>query len=112
MVSLLTGGVDGLIHITDLSWSKSTISEVLELIKELNVVILDFDDEKTRIQLGLKQLNVTLGMHFNLAIWSGKRKVVVMLITELSSKLLKGVEGLIHVSEMSWSTIYVLLKIL
>jgi small subunit ribosomal protein S1 len=102
------GGVDGLIHITDLSWSRiNHPSEVLELDQKLNVVILDFDDEKTRIQLGLKQLqahpwdaleaNITVGDKV-----SGK--VVVIADYGAFIEVADGVEGLIHVSEMSWST--------
>ena len=102
------GGVDGLIHITDLSWSRiNHPSEVLELDQKLNVVILDFDDEKTRIQLGLKQLNAhpwdALGA--DLAVGDKvKGKVVVIADYGAFVEVAEGVEGLIHVSEMSWST--------
>ncbi len=102
------GGVDGLIHITDLSWSRiNHPSEVLELDQKLNVVILDFDDEKTRIQLGLKQLNAhpwdALGTE--LAVGDKvKGKVVVLADYGAFIEVAEGVEGLIHVSEMSWST--------
>ena len=101
------GGVDGLIHITDLSWGRvSDPKEVVELDQKLNVVILDFDDEKKRIALGLKQLtphpwdaldaNLKVGDHV-------KGKVVVMADYGAFIEITPGVEGLIHVSEMSWS---------
>ena len=101
------GGVDGLIHITDLSWGRvSHPSEVVELDQKINVVILDFDDEKKRIALGLKQLhphpwdaldpNLKVGDHV-------KGKVVVMADYGAFLEIAPGVEGLIHVSEMSWS---------
>jgi small subunit ribosomal protein S1 len=102
------GGVDGLIHITDLSWSRiNHPSEVLELDQKLNVVILDFDDEKTRIQLGLKQLNAHPWDALNAEIKVGdkvKGKVVVIADYGAFIEVAEGVEGLIHVSEMSWST--------
>ena len=102
------GGVDGLIHITDLSWSRiNHPSEVLELDQVLNVVILDFDDEKTRIQLGLKQLNAHPwdALDAKLAIGDKvKGKVVVIADYGAFIEVAEGVEGLIHVSEMSWST--------
>jgi small subunit ribosomal protein S1 len=102
------GGVDGLIHITDLSWSRiNHPSEVLELDQKLNVVILDFDDEKTRIQLGLKQLNAHPWDALNADIKVGdkvKGKVVVIADYGAFIEVAEGVEGLIHVSEMSWST--------
>ncbi|MCA0347827.1 MAG: 30S ribosomal protein S1 [Flavobacterium sp.] len=102
------GGVDGLIHITDLSWSRiNHPSEVLELDQKLNVVILDFDDEKTRIQLGLKQLNAhpwdALGSELKVGD-KVKGKVVVLADYGAFIEVAEGVEGLIHVSEMSWST--------
>ena len=102
------GGVDGLIHITDLSWSRiNHPSEVLELDQKLNVVILDFDDEKTRIQLGLKQLNAhpwdALGTELKVGD-KVKGKVVVLADYGAFIEVAEGVEGLIHVSEMSWST--------
>ena len=102
------GGVDGLIHITDLSWSRiNHPSEVLELDQKLNVVILDFDDEKTRIQLGLKQLNAhpwdALDTNLNVGD-KVKGKVVVLADYGAFIEVAEGVEGLIHVSEMSWST--------
>jgi len=101
------GGVDGLIHITDLSWGRvNHPSEVVELDQKLNVVILDFDNEKKRIALGLKQLkphpwdaldpNLKVGDHV-------KGKVVVMADYGAFLEIAPGVEGLIHVSEMSWS---------
>ncbi len=101
------GGVDGLIHITDLSWGRvSDPHEVVELDQKINVVILDFDDEKKRIALGLKQLtphpwdaldqNLKVGDHV-------KGKVVVMADYGAFVEIAPGVEGLIHVSEMSWS---------
>ncbi|WP_373833540.1 30S ribosomal protein S1 [Bacteroides heparinolyticus] len=101
------GGVDGLIHITDLSWGRvSDPKEVVELDQKLNVVILDFDDEKKRIALGLKQLTphpwdalsaeLKVGDHV-------KGKVVVMADYGAFIEISPGVEGLIHVSEMSWS---------
>ena len=102
------GGVDGLIHITDLSWSRiNHPSEVLELDQKLNVVILDFDDEKTRIQLGLKQLNAHPWDALNADIKVGDKvngKVVVIADYGAFIEVAEGVEGLIHVSEMSWST--------
>ena len=102
------GGVDGLIHITDLSWSRiNHPSEVVELDQVLNVVILDFDDEKTRIQLGLKQLNKHPWEALDANIKVGdtvKGKVVVLADYGAFIEVSKGVEGLIHVSEMSWST--------
>ncbi|MDP2089516.1 MAG: 30S ribosomal protein S1 [Flavobacteriaceae bacterium] len=102
------GGVDGLIHITDLSWSRiNHPSEVLELDQKLNVVILDFDDEKTRIQLGLKQLQAHPwdALDANIAVGDKvKGKVVVIADYGAFIEVANGVEGLIHVSEMSWST--------
>ena len=101
------GGVDGLIHITDLSWGRvSAPKEVVELDQKINVVILDFDNEKKRIALGLKQLtphpwdaldpDLKVGDHV-------KGKVVVMADYGAFIEIAPGVEGLIHVSEMSWS---------
>ena len=101
------GGIDGLIHITDLSWGRvSDPHEVVELDQKINVVILDFDQEKKRIALGLKQLtphpwdsldqNLKVGDHV-------KGKVVVMADYGAFVEIQPGVEGLIHVSEMSWS---------
>jgi small subunit ribosomal protein S1 len=102
------GGVDGLIHITDLSWSRiNHPSEVLELDQKLNVVILDFDDEKTRIQLGLKQLNAHPWEALDGELKVGdkvKGKVSVIADYGAFIEINEGVEGLIHVSEMSWST--------
>ena len=101
------GGVDGLVHITDLSWGRvDDPHKVVELDQKINVVILDFDDEKKRIALGLKQLtphpwdaldpNLKVGDHV-------KGKVVVMADYGAFVEIQPGVEGLIHVSEMSWS---------
>ena len=101
------GGVDGLIHITDLSWGRvSHPEEIVHLDEKINVVILDFDDEKKRIALGLKQLtphpwdaldpNLKVGDHV-------KGKVVVMADYGAFIEIAPGVEGLIHVSEMSWT---------
>jgi len=102
------GGVDGLIHITDLSWSRiNHPSEVLELDQKLNVVILDFDEDKSRIQLGLKQLSThpwdALSADLNVGD-KVKGKVVVLADYGAFIEVAEGVEGLIHVSEMSWST--------
>ncbi|MBL6654424.1 MAG: 30S ribosomal protein S1 [Flavobacteriaceae bacterium] len=102
------GGVDGLIHITDLSWSRiNHPSEILELDQSIKVVILDFDDDKSKIQLGLKQLtdhpwdklgdNVKEGSKI-------KGKVVVIADYGAFIEVDEGIEGLVHVSEMSWST--------
>ncbi|MCF0196139.1 MAG: S1 RNA-binding domain-containing protein, partial [Bacteroidaceae bacterium] len=101
------GGVDGLIHITDLSWGRvSNPTEIVELDQKINVVILDFDNEKKRIALGLKQLtphpwdaldaDLKVGDHVH-------GKVVVMADYGAFIEIAPGVEGLIHVSEMSWS---------
>ncbi|MDR1343738.1 MAG: 30S ribosomal protein S1 [Tannerellaceae bacterium] len=101
------GGVDGLIHITDLSWGRvSHPEEIVQLDQRINVVILDFDDEKKRIALGLKQLtphpwdaldqSLKVGDHI-------KGKVVVMADYGAFIEIVSGVEGLIHVSEMSWT---------
>jgi small subunit ribosomal protein S1 len=102
------GGVDGLIHITDLSWSRiNHPSEVLDLDQKLNVVILDFDEGKTRIQLGLKQLEAHPWDALDANLQAGdkiKGKVVVIADYGAFVEVLPGVEGLIHVSEMSWST--------
>ena len=102
------GGVDGLIHITDLSWSRiNHPSEVVELDQTLNVVILDFDDNKSRIQLGLKQLEKHPWEALSETIEVGskvKGKVVVIADYGAFIEVSEGVEGLIHVSEMSWST--------
>ena len=101
------GGVDGLIHITDLSWGRvSHPEEVVSLDQKLNVVILDFDDEKKRIALGLKQLSPHPwdALDPNLAVGDKiKGKVVVMADYGAFVEVAPGVEGLIHVSEMSWS---------
>lgn len=102
------GGVDGLIHITDLSWSRiNHPSEILEVDQKLNVVILDFDDDKSRIQLGLKQLKAHPwdALDANLKVGDRvKGKVVVLADYGAFIEVSEGVEGLIHVSEMSWST--------
>ena len=102
------GGVDGLIHITDLSWSRiNHPSEVVELDQTLNVVILDFDEDKTRIQLGLKQLEAHPWDNLDGELKEGdkiKGKVVVLADYGAFVEIIPGVEGLIHVSEMSWST--------
>ncbi|NVK51383.1 MAG: 30S ribosomal protein S1 [Flavobacteriaceae bacterium] len=102
------GGVDGLIHITDLSWSRiNHPNEVVELDQKLNVVILDFDDNKSRIQLGLKQLSAHPWEALNADLKVGdkvKGKVVVLADYGAFIEVSEGVEGLIHVSEMSWST--------
>ena len=102
------GGVDGLIHITDLSWSRiNHPTEVLELDQKINVVILDFDDNKSRIQLGLKQLqkHPWEALSDNLKVGDKvKGKVVVIADYGAFVEVADGVEGLIHVSEMSWST--------
>ena len=101
------GGVDGLIHITDLSWGRvSHPEEVVQLDQKLNVVILDFDDEKKRIALGLKQLMPHPWDAMANEIKVGdkvKGKVVVMADYGAFVEVAPGVEGLIHVSEMSWS---------
>ena len=101
------GGVDGLIHITDLSWGRvSDPKEVVELDQKINVVILDFDDEKKRIALGLKQLTPHPwdALDANLQVGDKvKGKVVVMADYGAFIEIAPGVEGLIHVSEMSWS---------
>ena len=101
------GGVDGLIHITDLSWGRvSHPEEVVSLDQKLNVVILDFDDEKKRIALGLKQLMPHPWDALADEIKVGdkvKGKVVVMADYGAFVEVAPGVEGLIHVSEMSWS---------
>ena len=102
------GGVDGLVHITDLSWSRINHSnEVVDLDQKLNVVILDFDDNKSRIQLGLKQLEKhpwdALGDEIKVGD-KVKGKVVVIADYGAFIEVAEGVEGLIHVSEMSWST--------
>ncbi len=102
------GGVDGLVHITDLSWSRiNHPNEIVDLDQKLNVVILDFDEDKTRIQLGLKQLNPhpweALGKEMKVGD-KVKGKVVVIADYGAFIEVAEGVEGLIHVSEMSWST--------
>ena len=102
------GGVDGLVHITDLSWNRiSHPSEILEVEQKLNVVILDFDDDKSRIQLGVKQLSqhpweaIDEKMNESETV---KGKVTVIADYGAFVEVAPGVEGLVHVSEMSWST--------
>ena len=101
------GGVDGLVHITDLSWSRiNHPSEIVELDQKINVVILDFDEGKTRIQLGLKQLEKHPwdALDENLSVGDKVTgKVVVLADYGAFVEVMPGVEGLIHVSEMSWS---------
>ena len=101
------GGVDGLIHITDLSWGRvSHPEEVVALDQKLNVVILDFDDSKKRIALGLKQLTAHPWEALDSELKVGDKvtgKVVVMADYGAFVEIAAGVEGLIHVSEMSWS---------
>ena len=101
------GGVDGLIHITDLSWGRvSHPQEILQLDQKLNVVILDFDDEKKRIALGLKQLMPHPWDALDPELKVGDKvngRVVVMADYGAFIEIAPGVEGLIHVSEMSWS---------
>ena len=102
------GGVDGLIHITDLSWNRiNHPSEILELDQKLNVVILDFDDDKSRIQLGVKQLSPHPWEALSPDLKEGdkvKGKVSVLADYGAFIEVVDGVEGLVHVSEMSWST--------
>jgi small subunit ribosomal protein S1 len=102
------GGVDGLIHITDLSWNRiNHPSEILELDQKLNVVILDFDDDKSRIQLGVKQLSAHPWESLDADLKEGdkiKGKVSVLADYGAFIEIVDGVEGLVHVSEMSWST--------
>lgn len=102
------GGVDGLIHITDLSWSRiNHPSEILELDQTIKVVILDFDDDKSKIQLGLKQLTDHPWDKLGDDVKEGskiKGKVVVIADYGAFIEVEEGIEGLIHVSEMSWST--------
>ena len=101
------GGVDGLIHITDLSWGRITHpEEIVQLDQKINVVILDFDDDKKRIALGLKQLTPHPwdALDPNLKVGDKvKGKVVVMADYGAFVEIAPGIEGLIHVSEMSWS---------
>src|SRR4051812_1369006 len=101
------GGVDGLLHITDISWGRiNHPEEVLKLDQKINVVILDFDDEKKRIALGLKQLTPHPWTQLSADLKVGDTvKGKVLLIADYGAfvEILPGVEGLIHVSEMSWS---------
>ncbi|MFL2586625.1 MAG: 30S ribosomal protein S1 [Flavobacteriaceae bacterium] len=102
------GGVDGLVHITDLSWNRiSHPSEILEVEQKLNVVILDFDDDKSRIQLGVKQLSKHPWEAIDEKMNEGEKvkgKVTVIADYGAFVEVAPGVEGLVHVSEMSWST--------
>ena len=102
------GGVDGLIHITDLSWNRiNHPTEILELDQKLNVVILDFDDVKSRIQLGVKQLSEHPWENLDSNLKEGDKvngKVSVLADYGAFIEIAEGVEGLVHVSEMSWST--------
>ena len=102
------GGVDGLVHITDLSWNRiNHPSEILEVEQQLNVVILDFDDDKSRIQLGVKQLTQHPWEAIGDTMKEGdtiKGKVTVIADYGAFVEVAPGVEGLVHVSEMSWST--------
>lgn len=102
------GGVDGLIHITDLSWSRiNHPNEVVEVDDVINVVILDFDEDKTRIQLGVKQLEAHPWDALDENLKEGdKVKGTVVVLADYGAfvEVAPGVEGLIHVSEMSWST--------
>lgn len=101
------GGVDGLLHITDISWGRiNHPEEVLKLDEKINVVILDFDDEKKRIALGLKQLSPQPWESLDKELKQGdkvKGKVVVLTDYGAFIEIIPGLEGLIHVSEMSWS---------
>ncbi len=101
------GGVDGLLHITDISWGRiEHPEEVLKLDQKINVVVLDFDDEKKRIALGLKQLTSHPWESLDTAIEVGstvKGKIVTVADYGAFLEIIPGVEGLIHVSEMSWS---------
>ena len=101
------GGVDGLLHITDISWGRiEHPREVLSLDQKINVVVLDFDDEKKRIALGLKQLTPHPWQSLDEGIQVGsivKGKIVTVADYGAFLEIIPGVEGLIHVSEMSWS---------
>ncbi|APU96106.1 MULTISPECIES: 30S ribosomal protein S1 [Sphingobacterium] len=101
------GGVDGLLHITDISWGRiEHPKEVLSLDQTINVVVLDFDDEKKRIALGLKQLSEHPWESLDTALEVGskvKGKIVTVADYGAFLEIIPGVEGLIHVSEMSWS---------
>ena len=102
------GGVDGLIHITDLSWNRiNHPSEIIELDQTIKVVILDFDDDKSKIQLGLKQLTQHPWEKLGDDVTEGSKitgKVVVIADYGAFIEVDEGIEGLVHVSEMSWST--------
>lgn len=101
------GGVDGLLHITDISWGRiSSPDEVLKLDQKLNVVVLDFDDEKRRISLGLKQLQPHPWENLPATVQIGskvKGRIVTIADYGVFVEVVPGVEGLVHVSEMSWS---------
>ncbi|ADY52465.1 SSU ribosomal protein S1P [Pseudopedobacter saltans DSM 12145] len=101
------GGVDGLLHITDISWGRiEHPKEVLSLDEKVNVVVLDFDDEKKRIALGLKQLTAHPWESLDTELGIGskvKGKIVTVADYGAFLEIIPGVEGLIHVSEMSWS---------
>jgi len=102
------GGVDGLVHITDLSWSRiNHPSEILDLDQTIKVVILDFDDDKSKIQLGLKQLTQHPWDKLGDDVKEGSKvtgKVIVIADYGAFIEIDEGIEGLVHVSEMSWST--------
>jgi len=101
------GGVDGLLHITDISWGRiNHPEEVLQLDQNINVVVLDFDDDKKRISLGLKQLQAHPWDNLPSEIEVGakvKGKIVTVADYGAFLEIANGIEGLIHVSEMSWS---------
>lgn len=101
------GGLDGLLHITDISWGRvNHPEEVLQLEQKINVVVLDFDDEKKRISLGLKQLTENPWNELTASLEVGSRvkgKVVTVADYGAFVEIIPGIEGLIHVSEMSWS---------
>jgi small subunit ribosomal protein S1 len=101
------GGVDGLLHITDISWGRiSSPDEVLKLDQKLNIVVLDFDDEKRRISLGLKQLQPHPWENLPPHVAVGSRikgRIVTIADYGVFVEVVPGVEGLVHVSEMSWS---------
>ena len=101
------GGVDGLLHITDISWGRiNHPEEVLQLDQNINVVVLDFDDDKKRISLGLKQLQAHPWDNLPAEIEVGakvKGKIVTVADYGAFLEIANGIEGLIHVSEMSWS---------
>lgn len=102
------GGIDGLVHVTDISWNRiSQPSDILEIGQVVKVVILDFAEEKNRVQLGIKQLHPHPWDQLDPNIKNGdKIKGKILLLTDYGAflEIIPGVEGLIHVSEMSWST--------